>query len=618
MKRVILSLALTLPLALGAETFNYGFCPDEAPAEQLNAHGSGKNNDLTALIRLSPESMPQVAAMKGMQITGIRAMMRNDIERKSSIVAYSGTPESTPIATRDCWLFEGWNTVKFSEPITIGDEDIYLGYRANETQGSGHHPVMAYNTPAPSETYYINIDLTGWQEMNSKGSVMIQAIIEGDPKVLETPAATATVFGQPQLIAPESPFEASLSVKNLSSEPISSLTVDYGHGSIDLTEEIAPFANATIPVELRTAALEATDVPFVTTVTKINGKEVTPAYASTTHLYVTRDVFTRIPLIEEFTGLTCVNCPFMAYYLEDARVDYNKPHTYVAHHSGFQKDQLTQPVDEALLFLFGDPANQANPAVMYDRSVLPGETEIIFKASEPSVEPYLSKILAAELVPALAEVNVSIEGNEVTVSGKVSTGSKTADGKVMLSAYLVEDDIIPTMDYLPQVGINFNVNPEAPDDLVSKFRHNGVIRANLTETSTGDPLQFDSEGLYSAKFTLPEFGEKWNKDNCHVVALIHRFDPENRTDNYVLNSGDSKPFVPHESGISDVKAGAKGTLRAVRALDGSIVLLTPVTSAEAYTIAGARIDMTRPQPAGVYIIRATLPDGSSASTKINL
>lgn len=614
MKKFLLALTLTLPLALGAETFNYGFCPEDATVDQLSAHGSGKNNDIEVMIRLSPKEMPQVAALKGSKITGVRAMLRNDVERKSSIIARIGSLD-TEVIKKDCWLLEGWNTVKFAEPIEIGDDDIYLGYRVNETQGSGHHPVLVVPNPAPSGTYYININLSGWQDMSSRGSVMIQAIIDGDASVLDIPAATATIYDFPQLIAPSSEFDTKISVKNLSSKPISSLTVDFGHGSVNLTADIAPFATAQLNATLVSPAEESTDSPYVTSVSAVNGI-ATEGYKSTAHLYITRDVFTRIPLIEEWTGLTCVNCPFMIYFLDRARIEYNKPHTYVAHHAGFNTDKLTQPVDNDLLFLFGAPNNQRNPAIMYDRSYLPGETEIIFGANEASTAPYVSKLVAAEHVPALANVNVTIDGDKVTVHGKVSTGPKTADGKVRISAYLIEDDIEPLPDY-PQMGINKDVAYDAPEDLVETFRHNGVIRANLTEVSTGDKLEFDAEGNYSVDFTLPEFNEKWNRDNCHVIAFIHRFDSSKLTDNYVLNSGDSRPFTPHESAIDEVTAGESQNLRAVRGLDGSIVILTPVSKVEVFNTAGQTVNWRQPQPAGIYIVRATLPDGTVATTKIN-
>ncbi len=614
MKKILLALSLLFPLSLGAETFNYGFCPEDATEEEMTALGSGKNNDIEVMIRLSPDQMPQIKALKGSKVTGVRIKVRNDVEARARAISRIGSLDAEPVS-KNCYLNQGWNTVKFADPIEIGDEDIYVGCRLNETQGSGHHPILAYSAPAPSQTSYINIDLTGWQDSGEKGSVMVQAIIDADPAILEAPAATATVFDYPQLVAPSAPFDAKLYIKNLSSKPISSLTVDYGHGQADLTAEIAPFGMAIIPTTLMTSAEENTDFPFVTSVSKINGTETT-GYPSTTYLYVTKDVFTRIPLIEEWTGLTCVNCPFMAYYLDDAREISDIKTTYVCHHEGFAADQLTQPVDAQLLFLFNGTQNQKNPAVMYDRSYLPGNTEIILGAKEPAVDEYLESIEAASKIPALANVEVDVDETNITVHGKVSTGSKTSDGKVYLSAYLIEDNIKPTAKNYPQLGINANVNPDAPADLVEKFRHNGVIRVNLTEVATGDKLQFDAEGNFEVKFPLPDFDKSWKKENMHVVSFIHRFDPNNLADNYVLNSGSSAPLA--ESGLKEVASQETESLTVVRGLNGQIVVLTPIRSAKAYDISGREVNMRQSQPSGLYIVRATLPDGRPATAKLRL
>lgn len=630
MKKLLIALAWLLPCGAAAALLppetNFGFCPSTFDESELIYHGSGKNNTIDAMIRISAADMPQIAKiMVGREkeeteygegwivdstdfdgyIVGVRCNLRVTPEQQSQIQVAVGTPDNI-VATKSVWLRAGWNEVRFAEPIAIGAEDLYVGYRVFESQGlSGHHPVSALPHPAPSATNFINAGLTGWQDNSATGSMLIQAIIEG---LYQAPnAATATVYGAPLVVAPSAPFEAMLNIVNMGYEPIHSLTVDYGHGSTDLTVEIPAGAAAQVPVTLTTSAEQSSDVPFVTSVTAINGSAVTPAYASTTHLYVTDDVFTRIPLIEEFTGLTCSNCPFMAYYLEQSRTLYNKPHTYVAHHAGFQKDELTQPIDDELTFLFTE--RTFNPAVMYDRSLLPGMTDIVTGATADNAQHYLDKLLSAEMVPALAGFTVEVNGTDVTVAGKVSTGSKTADGKVFISAYMVEDDIVPSAQNYPQNGVSYLVDPYAPDDMVSSFRHNGVIRANLCANTTGDPLQFDSEGLFSHNYTLPrELGA-----NEHVVALVHRFDPADRTDCYVLNSADSKPF--EESSIAEVTQ-SKG-LQVVRALDGSIVCLTPVRSFEVYTPAGARVN-PRHCPTGLYLIRATLPDGTPAATKSRL
>ena len=85
------------------------------------------------------------------------------------------------------------------------------------------------------------------------------------------------------------------------------------------------------------------------------------------------------------------------------------------------------------------------------------------------------------------------------------------------------------------------------------------------------------------------------------------------TDNYVLNSGDSKPFIA--SSINEVTAPAR-KLNAIRGADGRIIILTPIEKAEAFDLQGRRLNLQSPAPAGPVIVRATLAGGEIVTAKI--
>ena len=104
-------------------------------------------------------------------------------------------------------------------------------------------------------------------------------------------------------------------------------------------------------------------MPLTVTATKLNGADAGECFRSTIRLYVSSDVFFRVPVVEEFTGILCSNCPFMFYYLDSALEKMTTPHVYVAHHDGYYKDALTQACDTELLYLFGGNGTY-NPAVM--------------------------------------------------------------------------------------------------------------------------------------------------------------------------------------------------------------------------------------------------------------
>lgn len=608
-------IAMSLPLLMAAETYRIGFAPLDPPEAETTFHGSGKTNDIEVMVRLSPSEMRHVAALKGAEITGIRFKSRCNVERKGMIQARAGALEGENTASKECWIREGWNDVSFPTPVAIGDEDIFIGYRINENQGSGHHPVVASVLPSPSDTYFINIGLTGWQEQGAHGAPLVEAVVEGPEGSLAFPGAICTVYGAPRIISPDSEFEGMIAVKNVSSEPIGSLRLQNEWWSLDLTDCGVPaFGTMTVPVTLLSGPETGSDVAYSVDAVRINGTDTEAAYRSVTGLFVTEEVFRRVPLIEEFTGLTCQNCPFMAYYLEQAREEFSAPHTYVAHHAGFAPDELTQPVDEALTFLFTD-GRTYNPAVMYDRSYLPSKTDIVQPARSASSEGYLSDLTDASLQPAYASLEVNVEGRQAVVSGRMISGPMTDDGKTCLSAYLVEDDIEPSILYLPQKGVTYDADPSAPEDMTESFRHNGVIRANLCGVMTGDSFDVDSEGNFTMTYELPEYDGLWDADNLHVVAFVHRYDPDDRTDCFVLNSADSRPYA--EAGMKGV-ASEEPLLEVAVGRDGGIVVLTPAKAVKAYAADGKEVNVNGPHAKGLYVVTAVLPDGRKAARKVRI
>ncbi|MDE7388129.1 MAG: hypothetical protein K2M97_02620, partial [Muribaculaceae bacterium] len=86
--------------------------------------------------------------------------------------------------------------------------------------------------------------------------------------------------------------------------------------------------------------------------------------------------------------------------------------------------------------------------------------------------------------------------------------------------------------------------------------------------------------------------------------------------NIVLNAGDSKPFTPSAS-LGSIATDTKAeSLKVTVTADGLVVIVSPIRSAEIYDTAGRRGSLTNAQRPGIYIVRATLPDGTPASAKV--
>lgn len=277
---------------------------------------------------------------------------------------------------------------------------------------------------------------------------------------------------------------------------------------------------------------------MVLNVTKVNGSESSATLSGFFSMYVTEDVFTRIPLIEEFTGLRCSNCPLMSYYLDVALEEYADPYVYVAHHAGFADDDFTTDADKEILYLFGNKGTY-NPAIMYDRTVLKGELLPVYGVTELSPAPYLAALSEVAACPAQAMVLVDVTRENGNVScrvhGKVSKVMMRTGDDFYLSAYIVEDGI-PEEKY-PQEGLDVE---GAPEDLSDRFAHNGVIRHNFCQDPAGDRLTPDGDGSFSVDFPQRAVPHDWVWDNCQVVAFVHKRDKENLRENYVLNAGSDR------------------------------------------------------------------------------
>lgn len=617
-----------LPLsAAAADGVSYfGFAPLEIEDAQKSFQGSGKNKYIEAAICLDPQVTPYLANLKGSQIVGVRCYVRTDYKQKmkgySCVNLYEGSLNAEPVR-KTVNFTAGWNEVMFDEPYTLGAEPVYVGFRVFELQGVQSHPLVSYSKASVTGGFYVSIDRAPWEEVTSKGTLLIQAILaDPDGKLLDAPGALAHPSEAPLIVAPDEAFEGSWYVHNFSTRPIKELIVETTDParsySLTLPEPIGTGESTQIPAEIFTGSTEGTDVKLTAAVTSINGVETAPAHHSSARLFVSADNFIRLPLIEEFTSLDCVNCPFMAYFLEKGREAFGKPHVFVAHHSGFKYDIFTQQVDKDIEYLFF--GNKGNPYACYDRTILPGQTSIMVGAKTADVEPYTELITQANDIPALASVKVqtTLEGSElsVSVSGRMSTGDKTADGKVYISTYLIEDNIGREDTDLWQSGVDFDLDPDSPKDLVETYRHNGVIRVNLCTEPIGDLVNADAEGNYSVSYPAVKVDDAWARENCHVVSFLHRINKNDPRDNYVLNAGDSKP-LGGSAAIEEVEQQeGRDALRFNVTADRRIAVTTAARAVRVFTLSGASVDAGSPLTPGIYLLQVTLPSGAKASRKV--
>ncbi|MBR1594583.1 MAG: hypothetical protein IJ659_07420 [Alloprevotella sp.] len=572
----------------------YSYAPTTGGSEGLSAVGSNKNSFVQGAMLFDPAQDAALARMKGKKILGVRCFLRAAYaqarQSRSAVQAFEGTL-SNNVRTKYADLAEGWNDVLFDEPLTIGDEKIYLGLQVYETIGTPY-PLVTFPGAVVPQSCWVNIGKKTWEEYTDRGTLLIAALVEDDCAASFEKTAYAQNTTHPQTVAPDADFEGGLYVVNQSASDVSSLEIEMsGTGTtvptlrtVTLPAPLKPGEATVVQANLHSGLTEGTSVDFQVRVTKVNGEATQEGRPGTTKLYVTYDNFIRIPLIEEFTSQRCINCPQMAYFLDKALEEYEGKYVYVAHHSGFIEDVFTTQPDREITYIFGGYENEYNPAIMYNRAVLEGESNVIQGVRDMSPTPYTEALTLAAAMPAMAQVSIGTEAETVQVSGRIARD--LVGTPLYLSCYLVEDGISTKSYY--QLGMD---DADAPADLADVFRHNGVILHHFTANAAGDLLATDDQGRFEQSFPAVQkagFGGTRQR----LVAFVHKTNKDNLRDNQVLNAVE---LVVSQTGIASPTEDNAGSS------------LVTCHSSLTYDLQGRRVNgqwsmFNGQSPKGVYIV----------------
>lgn len=627
--QVLLLAVGTFSVSMQAEAEAYfGFAPFDSPTDATTAQGSGKNGYAEAAITLDPTANAVVEALKGKKILGVRCFIRADYPQKkkrtSSVNIRLGSLDNEPIKNY-ADFFEGWNVIMLDEPIEIGDEPVYIGPMVYETSGNPY-PFVAASGGALPGGYSISLNKGPWQTLTQRGNLLMQVILDAEPEELPL-AAQAAPCKVPSVVSPDNTFLCDVSIHNFSATPIESAeittTADNGETESKSTfrfdPPVAPFDSRTFEASLSTGTVEDPAVNYALSVTALNSEttELRPATPFTLH--VTSNAFLRIPLVEEFTSMHCVNCPFMAYFLDIALEEFENPYIYITRHTGFVNDLFTLPSEKELLYLFGDNGTY-NPAIMYDRMVRSESDLSPVYGADPNPNPlgYSAALEEASERPAYAKILVDSEITDdqagCVVHGRIADGISTEG--LYICASLIENGIPAEAPYI-QSGI-YDAPEDAPEDLVERFRHNGIVRIEFNKDALGDPLEVDP---VTREFRV-DFGNfpvkpEWKTDNCEAVAFICRVNKENLRDNYVLNAGGTRwnKVVDSGSGIDYTKVTPE-PIRIYADSNHRIKVEGEYNAIEVYSLDGRRIASNSVLNPGIYVVDVILPGGNCKVSKI--
>lgn len=245
------------------------------------------------------------------------------------------------------------------------------------------------------------------------------------------------------------------------------------------------------------------------------------AVSDTTYLITNiPDPEKKVVVMEEFTGVRCVNCPEGHEIIEALKGIYPDRFIYTSFHSNFLSNpylysrqdfrlQEAQDIEDYLISVGFKPA-AAIDRKMFDATVLPS---ILY--GRQTWNNYVDQVLNE-----VSKTNLSISNtyNENTRELEVAvtvtyTQSVSAANKV--TVLLAEDSIISA-----QIGLN--------DVMDTFYVHNGVFRKFLSSTR-GDLLDAEKQaGRVFRKVYRTTVDNAFVAERMKVMAYVHEFEGDSK------------------------------------------------------------------------------------------
>lgn len=219
----------------------------------------------------------------------------------------------------------------------------------------------------------------------------------------------------------------------------------------------------------------------------------------------------RLVLLEEFTGVRCVNCPRAHNTILNLQAAYPGRIVPVGIHTGIfsapyaDRNDFRIPEGNSLENLMGGA--QGYPAGSVNRKKFPDESRIII--SDQKWSNYVGGELAGG-APINIEMNRDLDMNAMKMSIEVKVKvNQVQEGPLHLTLYLTEDNIV-----------DFQLTPTGVD---SAYVHKHVLRKCVTAYN-GINLassSYEANRVFVYRF-ITDLEPAWNLSNCKLVGFVHR------------------------------------------------------------------------------------------------
>lgn len=564
----------------------------------------GNNVQQGMAIRLSHDKLQ---ALKGHKITAINTAFgaANGVKDKQATLFLATSLTAEPFSQQSYTIASAnkWYQIALDAPYTItGDEpELLVGYRLTTSTSNISEVLQADKTDGSRGCSYA-WDGSSWNDLYGTGFGSPNLRLVFDDQFSFSDAMLSEVDFSEAYYMADNEYNHTTHVFNFGTQPITRIdvTVQMGSDTQTVTYDglnIAQYGTYSFALPPLTAS--ASGATEVEVSVSVNGQQdACPednAFTSSAFFYPAgneRNIF-----VEEFTGMTCVNCPAGARTLHSAIEQCGLPCVTIMHHAGYAPDYYSADADWDYTMYYGSQ-NVFAPAAMINRLTVPGVSDVpvmnvglqlLLDAFDYAAQhqPYVSLGLESKFNAGSREVEVTLDVASLN----------QLPGATLLNVYLVQDSI---KGYQQGAGTNYS--------------HNGVLRRVLTGNSWGlllpDDFSRGDQQQWGTSFQLPDsiMSDYWtdaslsqsgftrkqvtlptDPENMRIVAYVASYNPNNIKHNVVYNCIE----VPLVNG-KHVQTGMPQS-EALESLPAQPTVVSGI-----HDLSGRRIDT--PSSPGFYII----------------
>jgi len=248
--------------------------------------------------------------------------------------------------------------------------------------------------------------------------------------------------------------------------------------------------------------------------------DFTQTLSDTTYIDAVETPQARFVILEEFTGVRCVNCPIGHEISKGLLTSNPGRFAYVALHAGFltapyAESQQQFVIDEST-FLYDFLESPAVPSAAINRVKYPGENFLSILNPNAWASKVTQELQKPTPVNLHLTTNYDPDTRNLRVTARINyTQTVSADNN--LSIYLAESHIVDPQ--LIPSGISSAVKPD--------YEHNHVVRDMLTAPQGLSLAGIDkTAGRVIIKVFETTLPNNWVAENCEITALVHNAGPD--------------------------------------------------------------------------------------------